>query len=399
MNESDLAKDYELTTFCEAAAAAYDPTEKGFARLRNKEGKKGSPLSAGDNADEYKYALLVEKMVNVTPQNGTYQQKIYNYFKTGIKGHSISETDLDWFIKYMTDYTMAKEIKSFTKAPKEMQRGETHNLNVVLSPANASGKVKYTSSNEAVAKVSEDGVITAVKGGSAKITMEVDGLVKSTTVKVATIESTTPVSTYYNEGRYFLKTSNSVKNGSFEYGSSYLNWKTGKGTAMSETCFALKHYDNSEYTYIESKLDGDEKSEGSIRMEWGVVTNKVYVFGYQVRNTTSQKNERNENLKAMNIKYGEADESKGKLFEYPTYDGNWTDIQYVFFAEPDYDACRIVFSHLSNDSNNTCFDNFYLCELDTITGVRNIILPTTNKQVYDLNDHIRIIDGKKYLIK
>ncbi len=62
MSEGDLAKDYELTTFCEAAAAKFDPTEKGFARLRNYEGKKGSPLSGGDNADEYKFAKLVEKM-------------------------------------------------------------------------------------------------------------------------------------------------------------------------------------------------------------------------------------------------------------------------------------------------------------------------------------------------
>ena len=45
MSESDLAKDYELTTFCQKAAVAFDPTEVGFARLRNYEGMLSDELS------------------------------------------------------------------------------------------------------------------------------------------------------------------------------------------------------------------------------------------------------------------------------------------------------------------------------------------------------------------
>ena len=94
MNESDLAKDYELTTFCEPYAVAYDPTEVGFARLRDYTGKKGSPLTSGDNGDEYMFAKLVEKMANVAPINGSYQQKIYNFFRTGVNGNKVSAADL-----------------------------------------------------------------------------------------------------------------------------------------------------------------------------------------------------------------------------------------------------------------------------------------------------------------
>ena len=107
----------------------------------------------------------------------------------------------------------------------------------------------------------------------------------------------------------------------------------------------------------------------------------------------------------MNIGFGKSDESQAVIFDGPTYDGNWTEIQYVFLAE--YDAVQIKFTHLSNDSNNTCLDNFYLCEIDTVTGVKNIILPVTDGKAYDLNGRaiddnaggIIIKDGKKYYNK
>lgn len=411
MGESDLAKDYELTTFCEVDAAKYDPTEKGFARLRNYEGKKGSPLSGGDNADEYKYAKLVEKMVNVSPSGATYQRKIYNFFLNGNGSKSsakISEADLDWFIQYMVDYVLAKKISSYNKVSrtKEHQIGETHNLNVVVSPANYTGKIKYTSSNPDVATVSDDGVITAVKGGSAKITFEIDGLSQSVTFKVQTIESKIPVSTTYNGNLYFIKDDNYIKNGSFEYGGGYTNWKTGKGTAMSDAGFALKNYENSSRLYVESKTDGDESSDGSIKMKWGVASNAAYVFGYNVKNSTSQKNEKNANLKAMILDYETEDLADAKVFDAPTYDGEWTEVQHVFFADQTHDAVVIEFTHLSNDSNNTCFDNFYLAEIDTITGVKNIILPTFEGPTYDINGRevddntrgLKIKDGRKVLI-
>lgn len=409
MNESDLAKDYELTTFCEVDAAAYDPTEKGFARLRNYEGKKGSPLGGGDNPDEYKYALLAEKMNDyVATKDGatygtTYQRVIYNFFKNGNGSKSsatISEDDLGWFITYMTDYVLAREIKSYSKPSrtKEFKPGETFSLNVALTPANANGKIKYTSSNPDIATVSENGVVTAVRGGTAKITFEIDGLFQTVNFKVQAIESPIPVSTEYNGARYFISDKNTIKNGSFEYGGSYTNWKTANGAEMSDAGFSVKTYGSGRY--IESKLDGDDKSAGSIRTEWGLYTNRIYVFGYKVKNSTSQKNVNNENLKVMSIKYGESDESKGKVLEgYPTYDGNWTDVQYIFRSSAEYDACRVVFTHLSNDSNNTCFDDFYLCELDTVTGVKNIILPQFDGESYRLNDHILIKEGKKYLNK
>ena len=413
MGESDLAKDYELTTFCEVAAAAYDPTEKGFARLRNYEGKKGSALGAGDNGDEYKYALLVEKMATYKPEvDGTnYQRIIYNFFKNGNGSKSsqtISVDDLHWFMKFMVDYDYVDAITSINRPvtskgkPKtlEMKVGQNHDLQVVVSPANHTGKIKYTSANPGVAKVSDNGVITAVRGGITTISIEIDGLIETVKVSVPTVETKLPVSTYYNGNLYFIKDNNQVKNGSFEYGGGYTNWKNGDGTDMSDKTFYLRKYATGDSTYIESKQGS------SIRMKWGLAANAAYAFGYKVKNSTSQKDVKNANLKAMSIDYESEDESDARVFEAPSYDGNWTEIQSVFYTDAAHDAVVIEFTNLSNDSNNTCLDNFYVAEIDTITGVRNIILPTFETPVYDIQGRevddntrgLKIKDGKKVLI-
>lgn len=406
MSDGDLAKDYELTTFCQEAAVAFDATEVGFARLRNYEGKKGSVDNSSDPKD-YMFAPVIDKL-NGNTSGTTTQRKIYNFFKDGVGGEKISTEDLAWFIKFMVDYDYAEAITSINRPvtskgkPKtlEMTVGQKHDLQVVVSPANHTGKVKYSSANPGVATVSDAGVITAVRGGVTTISIEIDGLLETVKVSVPTIESKLPISTYYNSNLYFIKDDNKVKNGSFEYGGGYTNWKNGDGTDMSEKTFALKKYATGDSTYIESKAGS------SIRMKWGLAAGKAYVFGYKVKNTTSQKDNANANLKAMNIDFESEDESDAKVFEAPSYAGEWTQIQSVFYSDAAHDAVMIDFTNLSNDSNNTCLDNFYVAEIDTVTGVRNIILPTVETQAYDIqgrpvNDNasgLLIKDGKKVLI-
>ena len=199
MNESDLAKDYELTTFCEPYAAAYDPTEVGFARLRNYEGKKGSPLGSGDNADEYKYAKLVEKMRTVAPVNGTYQEKIYNFFRTGVNGKKISPADLSWFIKEMTGYSMLGGMEIDVDTLK-LESGNSHTLIVKPMPEDAVyNSISFKSSNEFIATVSEEGLVTAVGGGEAVITVEIDGIAKYIPVIVPVTDDNIPSISIENE--------------------------------------------------------------------------------------------------------------------------------------------------------------------------------------------------------
>ena len=178
MNESDLAKDYELTTFCEPIAAAYDPTEVGFARLRNYEGKKGSPIGSSEDNKEYMFAELANTMKSVAPINGSYHDKIYNFFRTGVNGTSISAADLSWFIMEMTGYPILGGLTTDVDTL-QMEIGGTQKINVSIFPEGAEySSISFKSTSTVIATVSEDGLVTAVGGGEAYIIVDVDGIEK-----------------------------------------------------------------------------------------------------------------------------------------------------------------------------------------------------------------------------
>ena len=80
VSESDLAKDYELSSFTEDSLA------------RGKEFKR-------TNDD---YVAMVNKIK--TLEGSTLQVKIFNYFMNGVNGTAVAEEDLKWFICYMLDY-------------------------------------------------------------------------------------------------------------------------------------------------------------------------------------------------------------------------------------------------------------------------------------------------------
>ena len=196
---------------------------------------------------------------------------------------------------------------------------------------------------------------------------------------------------------------NIVKNGSFEYADALSEWKDGTGAAMSADNFTLQTYPGSDELYLESKGDGDESSANSISMSWRISSKRTYVFGYSVKNSTDVQTTENHNLKITLSKSAGTKEVE----VYPSYDGNWTDVQYVFTNSDSYSKLLINFSHLSEGGNNTCLDNFYLAEVEVSAGVDQIRLDYTDGNVYDLNGRkvgttlngFIIKDGKKYLIK
>ena len=178
MSEGDLAKDYELTTFCEPIAAAYDPTEKGFARLRNYEGKKGSPIGGSEDPKEYMFAELATTMKSVAPVNGSYHDKIYNFFRTGVNGTKISAADLSWFIYEMTGYKILGDYTCNVDTIR-LSKGTSKKINFTVTPEGAQySKLSFKSTCSAVATVSTDGTVTAVGGGQATVIMSIDGIEK-----------------------------------------------------------------------------------------------------------------------------------------------------------------------------------------------------------------------------
>lgn len=69
---------------------------------------------------------------------------------------------------------------------------DTHMLAVILSPANATKSITYSSDNKAIASVSKDGKITALKTGTAKITAKTHNN-KTVSVKVTVVAAPTAV--------------------------------------------------------------------------------------------------------------------------------------------------------------------------------------------------------------
>ena len=411
MSEDELSKEYELTCF----SPDYVITNGRVEDLRRERTYHGRY----DNSEEsYKFALMVEKIKQFPGE--TLQQKVYYHLNTGAKpgggnvGKSISSADLDWLIKYMVDYVMVSDIKTIDyDIILELPYGESKNLEATVLPANASETaITYVSADTNIVKVSADGRLTAVGRGDTKVTLKCGTYVKSIPVKVPVKENCTPATVQFNGTQYNVKEgTGKITDGSFEYITLY-NWKSAANKTLSNEYFEIKKYaQDADSVYLESKADGDSKSEASIRAEWVVTKNKTYVFGYRVKNSTNKVTTSNANLKAFLIKstLGD-DDASAFIFEAPSYDGNWTEVQYVF--TPTVNRLRIVFTHLSQDGNNTCFDNFYLAELDVPSGtnaVEPIIEPAkpaddrifnlSGQEVVNPGKGVYIRNGKKYIIK
>ena len=401
MGESDLAKDYELTTFCEKAAADFDPSEAGFARLRNYEGKKGSTDSSSDPKD-YMFAPLIDKLNGI--EGASIQEKIYKFFKTGVNGTKISEADLNWFIDYMVN-----PVELNVSGKIEISRGESKQIVAKItarSASNPDADVSYSSSDNNIVTVTNDGLIKAVNSGTATIKVAFDGFVKSISVNVPVIESVLPDTIFAGDYYYFPKSNNYIKNGSFEYLNGFDKWKNGKDEALADDAFDLKKYDANSYdVYIESKGDGDAESANSIHAKWTILKKRTYVFGYRVKNSTNKQSDKNPYLVT-----GLVSSSDTLKLEYPTYNGEWTDVQYVF-ENTEYSTIHVWFSHLSQDGNNTCFDNFYLVELSEPTYVAPIqaapVRMISDDKIYNLagmevtnpGKGIYIRNGKKYIVR
>jgi uncharacterized protein YjdB len=78
------------------------------------------------------------------------------------------------------------------KSTLSLEEGATETLNATIAPSNASYKaVKFTSSDEAIATVDDKGLVTAVKAGTADITVE--SLMDGSKTAKCTLTVTEPV--------------------------------------------------------------------------------------------------------------------------------------------------------------------------------------------------------------
>ena len=412
MSEDALGKEFELTSF--SADKIENEADRGtYERLIRQRDYTGR-LDKNDNNESYKFAKMVDKVKTFPGE--TIQEKVFWHLSTGVSGTKVSEADLNWLINYMIG-----PLKLNSPATVNLEKGETSQIEIEIVNTRADNPnpvITYSSSNPDIATVSENGLITGVRGGSATIRVELDGFTESIKVNVPLEESVMPDSVVYNGVIYKIIGENLVSNGSFEYGEHFANWTNALNSDMTTTEFDVVKFEDGENCYIQSKYDGGEQSAKSIRTQWKIKKNKTYVFGYRVKNSTDITTIENKNLVTCLTYYRQKIEGGGDDFvwgapkepelilEYPSYDGNWTEIQYVFTNTEGYEYCQAWFSHLSSNGNNTCFDNFYLAEVEAVgNSVECIANDSVDDKIYDLYGRsvspilkgIIIKNGKKYL--
>lgn len=105
--------------------------------------------------------------------------------KTGSTTVTLTSSD-DSNVNKVITITVIKAAATDITAPESgtVEVGATINIGAVATPEIRTEDITYVSSNPAVATVSNDGVITGVSAGSAKITLTVDNVTKEYTITV-----------------------------------------------------------------------------------------------------------------------------------------------------------------------------------------------------------------------
>lgn len=177
MSEDALCKEFELTSFS-ADSIVTSGRQEDLRRRRTYDGR----FDDNDNPASYRFADMVDKIKSFP--GSTLQRKVYWHLSTGVQGTKISADDLAFLVKYLTDYNLLSNVECDVEAL-ELERGETHQINVKLIPEDAEvEEIIYKTSSPQIATVSEDGLVTAVSGGSAVITVSADGINKVIPIKV-----------------------------------------------------------------------------------------------------------------------------------------------------------------------------------------------------------------------
>ncbi len=111
---------------------------------------------------------------------------------------TVKATSTNTIIKKLTVTGVKRVINvssvALDKTTVNLKKGETVKLNATVAPADADNKeVTYTSSNSAVAKVDNTGLVTAVSSGEAVITVTTKDGSKTASCKVAVAKETEPL--------------------------------------------------------------------------------------------------------------------------------------------------------------------------------------------------------------
>ena len=248
-------------------------------------------------------------------------------------------------------------------------------------PSDATNKkIKWTSSDENVAKVDKDGVVTGVAPGTATITAtsaDNEEIKATATVTTSYSETTVPTTktVEHEDGSktvYTFSGVNIIKNGSFEYGDPFFGWTNGKGSALAADKFTAAD------GTITSKVNEGSAEAGSIATKWSVDANTTYVFGYR----TKANKEGTAEYQKVSLTNDDAETQKVSD-DKQIVGTDWTDVQYIF-TNAEYSGLQFRARWLNN---NVAFDDFYLMK---VTDIEEIAAPAPVIADLTVNDGVAV---------
>ena len=188
MSEDALSKEFELTSF--SGDKIENEADRGnYERLVRQRDYTGR-LDPNDNNESYKYAKMID--IIKTYPGATLQRKVYNHLRTGVSGVRVTEADLAFLVKEMTDYTIISDVECNVDTLR-LEGGETFQIKVKAIPEEAEiEQIKFKTSSSQIATIDEEGNVTAVSGGKALITVDVDGILKMIPVIIPITKESVP---------------------------------------------------------------------------------------------------------------------------------------------------------------------------------------------------------------
>ncbi len=148
-------------------------------------------ITLNDKEDEVIVAIDIPSTTSVAA--GTTERTTHNSLTSNNNGASwmipkikINNTDyyILWHINVLMGKSAPAEGINIDKTEVSLVTGDYEKLKYTLSPAGSSAEIKWSSDNENVARVDEEGVVMATGKGTAEITAEVAGMSSKVTVTV-----------------------------------------------------------------------------------------------------------------------------------------------------------------------------------------------------------------------
>ena len=244
--------------------------------------------------------IKVQSRENINITKGNVYEIITQDGKTELQG--INET-----VKLKEELIARVSTIKLDKSSIELPFGETYKINATLTPNNSNEKIKYISSNPSVAKVDNNGLVTAVNVGTTEINVYTEsGIESKMTVKVIALDLDAKIVTNNNTITFKWNIQPGCKKYEVSYSIDNKKWTTKEVTTNSFVIsdltynktyyFKVRGYDGNKWTaysnVVSSKIIPNKVNLKIISAETNKIKigyDKVGVTGYQIQRSTNGK--------------------------------------------------------------------------------------------------------------